>query len=1099
MSTVVFEGTPPDGGETADSAADPSLVEVDPGHYQFEAVVARGGAGVVLKARDCRLRRPVAVKQNLRGHGTMQARFEREAWLTARLQHPGIVPIYEAGRWPNGESFYAMRLVAGRPLSEVIAGCGSLDERLALLPKVVAVSEAVAYAHTQRVLHRDLKPHNVMIGPFGDVVVIDWGLAKDLAQPDVGASSDGEWDAGSVGETVAGSVIGTPAYMPPEQARGQPVDQRADVYALGALLYHVLTGAPPFDGASNTEILGRVLNDGPQPVEQRQPGVPRDLAAVIKKAMARDPAARYADAGELCDELQRFVTGQLVRAHQYSRAVLVRRAIKRHPLAAAVGVFALVLALLGAVAVRRIVVEKEAAESRGRELLLGQARALLETDPTASVALLKRYPDRAGESEAVRAIALDAESRGVARHVLSAHTSDVRDVAFSPDGAELASAGADGALHLWNVATGASRRIHTSNNAITNVLYDPRGAYLAASLGPLPGMLLWDRRAGTSRRLALDSDVYIIAFSPDGALLAGGDIGGTVHLWSVTDGKARTLTGHTDWIESVEFAPDGKSLLSASQDGTARLWNVASGESQVLALDGQGYVGVFSRDGRRAAVGCENGSVHLYSIDGAAQPVRVVRADPAAVDYIAFSPDGAHLAWAGLSRDVHVLDLRSNELTALHGHEDDVGGMTFLPDGTLVTASADGTLRRWDLASRLGTALRGHTDHIQAMAVSADGRRVASGGADRTVRVWELEPAPRTHGVHVSKEGEIRAPRGNDLLYFRPDGGGLGVLDLRSGRGQTIETRRQWARYTGDPNGRHLAYRDLLRKVSIVDLAGGTERDLSPDIELVGAAMEFSPDGATLAFPGWTGVRLVDVNTLRLSKRELPYPSGRLTQEGMKYNKLQYSDDGRELLGVRGRTEVGEIVVWNVASAVATVIPPLKPQAPSSVFASRDLGALAAGAVGGLWLFERKVGRWRQLASTEGDVFPAAFSDDGTRLAAADDRGVLRVWRVSDGALLHLLAGHQGPIRKLEFAADGRRLISAGVDGAARVWDVETGQQLRAIRAHGGREVTWAGFRGNDLVTAGRDGTVRVWSPPEQRPGPVRALLDRLTSLHSDL
>ncbi len=859
----------------------------------------------------------------------------------------------------------------------------------------------------------------------------------------------------------------------------------------------MLTGAPPVAGANNAEILDRVLTAGPPPVEQRQHGVPRDLAAVVGKAMAREPAARYADAGELCEELQRFVTGQLVRAHHYSRAVLVRRAIARHPLVAAIGVFALVLALLGAVAVRRIVVEKEAAESRGRELLLGQARALLDTDPTASVALLKRYPDRAGESEAVRAIALDAESRGVARHVLSAHTSDVRDVAFSPDGAELATAGADGALYLWDVATGVGQRIHISNNAISNVLFDPSGAYLAASLGPLPGMLLYDRRAKTSRRLPLESDVYVIDFSPDGALLAGGDIGGPIYLWSVADGEQRALTGHTGWIDSVQFSPDGKTLLSTSQDGTARLWSVATGESQVLALDAQVYNGVFSRDGRSVALGCENGSVHLYSIDGAARPVRVSRADGAAVDSIAFSPDGAHLAWAGLSRAIHILDLRSNELTALHGHEDDVSGLTFLPDGTLLSASADGTLRRWDLASGLGAALRGHSDHIQAMAVSADGRRVASGGADRTVRVWQLEPAPRTYGVHVGKESEVLSPRDNDVLYFRPEGGGLGALDLRSGRGKTIETRRQWARYTGDPTGRYMAYRDLQRKVTIIDLASADERDLSPAIDMVGAAMEFSPDGATLAFSGWTGVHLVDMESLRVADRELPYASGRLTQQGTKFNKLQYSGDGRELLGVRGRTEVGEIVVWDVASARATVIPPLDPP-PASVFASRDLGALAAGAVGGLWLFERKVGRWRQLASTEGEVFPAAFSDDGSHLAAADDRGHLRVWRVRDGALLRILSGHKGPVRRLELSADGRMLVSAGVDGAARLWDVQTGQQLRAIRAHGGREVMWAGFRGADLVTAGRDGTVRVWTPSPQRPGPVRALLDRLTTLDPD-
>jgi len=223
--------------------------------------------------------------------------------------------------------------------------------------------------------------------------------------------------------------------------------------------------------------------------------------------MDRDPQARYANAGELAEELRRFVTGQLVRAHQYSRAVLVRRAIRRHPVAAVIGVFAVVLALSGGVALRRILAEKAATESRERQLLLGQARALLETDPTTSVALLKHYPDRAGENEAVRAIALDAESRGVARHVLAGHARDVRDVAFAPDGAQLASGGADGALLLWDAATGARRLLHTSSSPTSNVLFDPRGRYLVASLGPQPGMLLWDRQKQTSRALRLEHDV----------------------------------------------------------------------------------------------------------------------------------------------------------------------------------------------------------------------------------------------------------------------------------------------------------------------------------------------------------------------------------------------------------------------------------------------------------------------------------------------------------------------------------------------------------------------------------------------------------------
>jgi eukaryotic-like serine/threonine-protein kinase len=1094
VSTLVDDGSR--AVEGAQRSSDPVVVEVDPSHYYFEAVVARGGAGIVLKAIDRRLRRPVAVKQILRGDGTMQARFEREAWLTARLQHPGIVPIYEAGRWPNGESFYAMRLVEGRPLSEVIADCGTLDDRLALLPKVVAVSEAVAYAHTERVLHRDLKPHNVMIGPFGDVVVIDWGLAKDLDRPDPDGAEHGAYAAGAPIETIAGAVVGTPAYMPPEQARGEPVDERADVYALGALLYHVLTGAPPFTGASNAAVLEQVLTTTAPPVEARQPGVPRDLAAVVGKAMAPDPRARYATAGALCEELQRFVTGQLVQAHQYPRAVLLRRSVRRHPLATAIGVFAMVLALLGGVAVRRIVVAKSAAESRGHELLLGQARALLQTDPTASVALLKRYPARAGGGEEARAIALDAESRGVARHVLSLHADSVRDVALSPDGAQLASAGADGALFLWDAATGAGERLYTSHTAITNVLFDPRGRYLAASLGALPGMLLWDRKERTSRRLPLEDDVYAIAFSPDGAVLAGGGIGGAVYLWSVAGGEPRVLAGHTAWIVSVEFSPDGQRLLSSSQDGTARIWTVATGASRVLALDAQGYGGAFSRDGLWAAVGCEDGRVHLYSVaDEAARP-RVFQADAAAADYVAFSSDGSRLAWAGFGPDVHIVDLRSGQLVSLHGHEDDVIGMRFLPDDTLLTASADGTIRRWDLASGLAEVLRGHTDQLLAMSISARGDRVASAGADRGVRVWELTRAPRTYAVHASKEGDIRPAPGNDIVFFEPDGGGVGLLDLRAGTSRVIHTQRPFARFAGHPAGERIAYRDLHRKVSVVELGPApVEHALPEELELVGGAIEFSADGRTLAFPGWRGVHVVDPQTMQA--RELAYPSGPIKQGDIKVMKLQFSADGRRLLAVRGRTEIAEVIVWDLVTGRPTVIPAPRSGTPGAVYASPDLAAVAAGLVGGLWILDRERGTWRQLMSTQREVHPVAFSGDGRLMASADDQGHLRLWRASDGTPLHDLAGHQGPVRSLEFDRDGGRLLSAGVDGAARIWDVKTGQELRAIRASSGREVVWAGFRGTEIVTAGRDGTMRVWPAGARAPGPVGPLLDALTSLRS--
>jgi serine/threonine protein kinase len=302
--------------------------------YVLEREIGRGGMGRVFAGRDVRLGREVAVKVLLEPAPALAARFEREARLSARLQHPGIVPVYDSGFWPTGEPYLVMRLVLGRPLARAMAEAETLADRLALLPHVVAVSDAVAYAHDQGIIHRDLKPSNVLLGAFGETVVLDWGLAKDLRADDADAAAAGGAATPEPGATAGGAVLGTPAYMAPEQAAGERVDARADVYALGAMLYHLLAGAPPQPQPPGAE---------PPPLSQLEPRTPPDLVAIVGKALARQPALRYPTAFELGEDLKRFQTAELVAARDYSLGSRAWRWARRRPFVAVL-VFALAAA-----------------------------------------------------------------------------------------------------------------------------------------------------------------------------------------------------------------------------------------------------------------------------------------------------------------------------------------------------------------------------------------------------------------------------------------------------------------------------------------------------------------------------------------------------------------------------------------------------------------------------------------------------------------------------------------------------------------------------------------------------------------------------------
>jgi len=294
----------------------------------------------------------VALKELLRDSPIAEVRFLREAVITSRLEHPNIVPVHEAGRWPDGRPYYAMKLVSGRPLRALIDACRSFAERLALLDRVVAVTDAIAYAHDRGVIHRDLKPSNIIVGDYGETIVIDWGLAKYLGDADEGETVPATPDLSQWDLTHAGTVLGTPTYMAPEQAAGGEVSERSDVYALGAILLNVLGGHAPALGSSGETVtassgLGSDTDQLAPEARELDAHTPADLRSIVNRAMARDPARRYESARALGEDLRRWMAGRPVLAHEYRLGERVARwlARRRRLVQTGIAVLAALLAL----------------------------------------------------------------------------------------------------------------------------------------------------------------------------------------------------------------------------------------------------------------------------------------------------------------------------------------------------------------------------------------------------------------------------------------------------------------------------------------------------------------------------------------------------------------------------------------------------------------------------------------------------------------------------------------------------------------------------------------------------------------------------------
>ena len=351
------------------------ITQEHPGRYTYPTHVVdpelgRGAIGRVLLMSDQHLGRDIALKELLPERGahlgtgsgssaqrTLAAtRFLREARITGQLEHPNIVPVYELGCRPDGTLYYTMKVVRGRTLASALQGCDTLEERLNYIKHYADLCDGLAYAHSRNIVHRDIKPANVMLGEFGETMILDWGLAKSIDQVDLNAADLASQavalrsEAGT--QTMNGALLGTPLYMSPEQARGdiENIDARSDVWSMGAVLYEILAGLPPFKAKSSVQVIMKVMARDLTPIKEHVPEAPDELVFICEKALSVDPTARYADAQELATDVRAYLTGGRLRAYQYSFGALVRRFVSQHRASIVVGLIALLLLIGGGIA-----------------------------------------------------------------------------------------------------------------------------------------------------------------------------------------------------------------------------------------------------------------------------------------------------------------------------------------------------------------------------------------------------------------------------------------------------------------------------------------------------------------------------------------------------------------------------------------------------------------------------------------------------------------------------------------------------------------------------------------------------------------------------
>jgi WD40 repeat protein/serine/threonine protein kinase len=1083
--------------------------------FQVLGVVGKGGMGLVYKACQLGLKRIVALKVLSAGSQATPehlSRFRSEAEFVARLQHPNIVQVFEVGEWLAAGSasalpYLALEFVEGGSLKQKIAGQPQPMRASAELVETLA--RAIDYAHQHGVVHRDLKPANILLAACGLTLASSSqgvGKLEASAKPqaagyipkiaDFGLAKQLPFGAFSVGadHTQTGVILGTPSYMAPEQAAGRlrEIGVTTDVYALGAILYELLTGRPPFQADTPLGTLQQVIDEDPLPPSKLQRKLSRDLETICLKCLEKDPRKRFPTALALALDLRRYLSGEPIQARPVGNLERLWRWGKRKPAFAAAcvlaGVAFVALATLGAGYAFTLRLQQEQGrtqtalqQAEAHRVLADQVAERLRQEQTATTLVSARLALERGltlceqgsasqgmlwlarslqiapeqDADLCRDIRTSLDRWGSSLHSLQAiwpQPSRVWSLAVSSDGTTLISGGPDSAPRLWDFARGRLLREFPSQSG-----------WLGAS-----------------------------TFSPDGTWVATAETGKRMQIWEAATGKPVGQPLPQQWVHSVAFSPDGKRVLTGSADGKARLWDFRTHQllQKFPHAGSEVHAVAFSPDGNMIATGGQDQSARRWQTRSG-QPIGQPLRHQGTVLAVAFSPDGHTILTGSNVNTAQLWDARTGApIGEPLVHQNDVTAVAFSPDGHLIaTASADRTARLWDARTRspVGPALP-HQAAVRTLAFCRNGEAVLTGSDDRAVRLWRLGTW-KALGIPLPHQGlllDVRfSPDGKTILTGSLDGTAR-LWDSTTGK----ELRQVRGHHDGiwavafSPDGKSILTGSHDRTAQLWETATGNL--IGPRFEHPGFVeyVAFNPRGEAVALGGEGIVQLRDTRT---GKR---IGAAHALHGGL--CPLAFSPDGETLL-----SGDNDGTVWLLEAHTGrprNQMRPFRAAIHAVAFSPDGRTFLTAGEDWKVQLWDaataRPLGKPLEAPTALFGQFAVAFSPDSRLIVTGGEDGLARLWNRITGAASGAAMRHEGKVWAVAFSPDGTRIVTGSVDGTARLWDAASGKAIGTPMQHRGR-VRAVAFSpdGSKIATACGDNTARLWELPAPLIGGVEQIL----------